>query len=56
MANTPEMVNSVNAPILADSRITIEEISEQLEISIGVVYKTVHNDLVFSKLDFSRTV
>ena len=40
MVSTPEMVDSVNAFILADRRITIEDISEQQGISVGTAHKT----------------
>ena len=50
MATSLEMVDSFNAFILADIRIIIEEISEQLGISVHTGYKMVHNDLAFSKL------
>ena len=30
MVNTPEMVDSVNALILADRRVTVEDITEQM--------------------------
>ena len=39
MSSTPEMVDSVNVLILTDRRVTIEDISEQLEISLGTVTK-----------------
>ena len=50
MASTPEMVDSVNALILADSNVTIEDISEQLGISVGTAHKIVHVDLSFYKV------
>ena len=34
MASTPEMVDSVNALILTNRKVTIEDISEQLGISL----------------------
>ena len=46
----PELVDSVNVLILADRRITIEGISEQLEISIGIAQNIVHDDLAISKI------
>ena len=33
VASTPEMMDSVNAHILTDRRVTIKEISEELRIS-----------------------
>ena len=35
MGSTPEMVNSVNVLILADRKVKIEGISEQLGIFVG---------------------
>ena len=35
MARTPEMVDPVNVLILAEISVTIEDISQQLEISVG---------------------
>ena len=35
MASKPEMVDSVNAPIVADGRVTIEDIPKQLVIFCG---------------------
>ena len=43
-------MDSVHTLILADRRITIEDISEQLGISVDTVHKTVHDDLAFSKV------
>ena len=37
MVSTPEMLDSVNVLILADRRVRIEEIYEQLKISVGTV-------------------
>ena len=48
MVSPPEMLDSVNALILADRRIRIEDISEQLEISASTAHKIVHDD--FSKV------
>ena len=48
MPNTLEMTNSVNALILADRRIKIEDISEKLGISVGIVHKNVRDDLASS--------
>ena len=47
MPDTPEMVDSVHAPILAGKSLTIENISEQLGISLGTAHIIVHDDLVF---------
>ena len=43
-------LNSVNVLILADEKVTIEDISEQLEISVGTVHQTAHDDLACSKV------
>ena len=51
MVSTPEMVDSVNAPILADRRVTIKDISKQLRIFVGTAHKIVHDDIVFSKVN-----
>ena len=50
MSSTPEMVDSVNALILADRRVSIKDISEQLGISLGTANKIVHDELAFSKV------
>ena len=50
MACTPEMVDSVNAPILVDKRVTIEDISEQLGISVDTEHKFVHDNRDLSKI------
>ena len=50
MASTPEMVDSVNTLILTDRRDIVEDISKQLEISVGTAHKIVHDDLDFSKV------
>ena len=42
IASTPEMVH-----ILADRRVIIEDISEQLDISVSTAHKIVHDDLAF---------
>ena len=39
IASTPEMVNSVYVPILADWRVTIEDIYLQLGISVIAAHK-----------------
>ena len=39
MMSTPELVDSVNALILTDSRVTIKGNSEQHKISIGIAHK-----------------
>ena len=49
MASTLEMVDLVNALILADKRVTIEDISEW-GISVATTHKIVHDNLVFSKV------
>ena len=50
MTGAPEMVDSVNEIILVDGTVTIEDISEQLEISVGTAHKIRHDDLVFLKV------
>ena len=47
IVTSPEMVDSVNAFILADRRVTIEDISEQLGIFVGTAYKIVHDNVAF---------
>ena len=44
------MVDSFNALILANRRVTIEDISELMEISMATAHKIVHDDLCFSKV------
>ena len=44
MAITPEMMDSVNTLILSDWRVTIEDIIEQVGISVGQVHKIVLDD------------
>ena len=43
--STPEMVDLVNALILADRRVTLEVISEKLGISVGTTRKLCMDDL-----------
>ena len=50
MSNTQKMVNSVNALILINRRVTIEDISEQVGIFVGTAHKIVYDDLAFSKV------
>ena len=50
MASTPEMVDSVNMLILPDRRISIENISKQLGISVDTAHKILPDDLAFSKV------
>ena len=50
MACTPEMVDSVNAPTLVDKRVTIEDISEQLGISVDTEHKSVYDNHDLSKI------
>ena len=51
MVSSPEMVDSVNALFLANRRVTIENISEHLGISVITTHKIVHDDhLAFSKV------
>ena len=49
IACTPEMMDSVYVLILVYRRITIEEISEQLGISVGTVHKIMHEHFAFLK-------
>ncbi len=42
IASTPEMVDSVNVLVLADRRVTIEDI-----YNCQYLYKIVHDDLAF---------
>ena len=48
MVSTLKMVDSVHTLIIADRRVTIEDISGQ--ISMGSAYKNVPNDQAFSKV------
>ena len=50
IASTLEIVDSVNAFILTSRRVTIEVISEQLEISASTAHKIVYDDLAFFKI------
>ena len=50
MASTPEMVDSVNVLILADRSLIVEDVSEQLGISVGTMHKSIYDDLSFSKV------
>ena len=54
VANTPEMVNSVNAIILVDSRVTVDDISEQSQIFVDTAHKIVLEELAFSKVSNRR--
>ena len=51
MPSTPDVGDSVNVLILADRRVTIEDLSEQLKISMGTAYKIMHDDHVFFKVN-----
>ena len=51
LMSTLEMVDSVNVLILVNRRVTIEEISEKLGISVSITQKIVHDDLTFSKVN-----
>ena len=44
--STPGMVDSVNALIFVDRRLTKEDISEKLGISVSIAHKIVHVDLL----------
>ena len=52
MVITPGMVDSVNASILDDRRITIEEIFKQQRISVGTAHKIEIDDFAFLKVIF----
>ena len=52
MANTPEMVESVNELILAERRVKTEDISDQQEISVDTANKIGHDDLAFSEVSY----
>ena len=51
MASRPKIVDSVNAHISADRKITIEDISEQPEISVDTTHKIVSDGLDFSNIN-----
>ena len=44
------MVDAVNAFILVDGKVRIEDISEPMAISVGTAHKTMHNNLTLSKV------
>ena len=46
--STPEMLYLVNALILTDRRVRIEDISEQLGIFVGTVHKILLNNFAFA--------
>ena len=46
------MVDSVNAFILAERRVTVKDISEQLQISGSTAPKIVYDDLFYVLLSF----
>ena len=50
MVSPPELVDSVNALILADRKFTIGVISEHLRISVSKVDTIVHNYRAFSNV------
>ena len=47
MMSTPEMVDSFNELILTDRRVTIDDISKQLEILVDSAHKILNDDLAF---------
>ena len=47
VVSTPEMVDLVNALILADRGVTIVDIPEYLRISMSTAHKIVHGDFAF---------
>ena len=53
IVSTAEIVDSVYALILADKRVKIEDISEQLGIFMVTTHKIVHDELAFSKISTS---
>ena len=44
------MVDSVNVLIFTDRTVTIEDISEQLGVSVGTSHKIMYDDFAFSKV------
>ena len=48
MAHMAAIVDSVNRLILADRRVTVEDISYQQEISVDAVHEIVHDNFAFS--------
>ena len=48
--NTPEKQQAVNDLILAERRITVEEIAQQLDISTGTAHHIIREVLKFSKV------
>ena len=49
ISTTPELVDSLIKICLTDRRVTTQEISEQLVISVGTAQRIEHYELVFSK-------
>ncbi|GFR06248.1 histone-lysine N-methyltransferase SETMAR [Trichonephila clavata] len=47
---TPEMISEVNALVLDNHRITLDEIHRLLRISMGTVYTIMHQHLKFRKI------
>ena len=52
IARKSEIMDLVNAFILADRKSTIQDISEQLGISLDTASKIVHRKFAFSKVSF----
>ena len=50
LVDTPKMMNSVNALMLAYRRVTKENISEHLGISVGAAHKIVNDEHAFSEI------
>ena len=48
--NIPEKQQAVNDLILAERRKTVEEIAQQLDISIGTAHHIIREELKFSKV------
>ena len=46
--NTPEKQQAINDLILAERRITVEEIAQQLDISTGTAHQIIREILNFS--------
>ena len=47
IVSTPEIVDSVKVLILTDRKVTIENISEELGISVGTTHKIVYDNHCF---------
>ena len=47
---SPEVIESVNDLIQSDRRVTVDDITRTLSLSVGTAHKIVHNDLGYSKV------